>query len=189
MQSDAPADASIALAQAVLEADRAASQGITAELRAARAILERARLPRSNFNSSLAGYGAHYRPYYPPAQQPQPQTSAPPHMHPSFSSPIPVQLPVRLVPALTQLGIVPVPLASVPPKSSPQPACVQLGTVGGGVALSLTINLSLLQPGQMSGLAVLLNSLVPASSPVTPQLPSTLSSTNTTDSIVDVNRL
>jgi len=75
-------------------------------------------------------------------------------------SPIPVQLPVTSLSALHALGIVPVPAASVPPPDQPQPAAVLKGSTSNGAMLSLEINVSLLQSAQMSGLAILLNSLM-----------------------------
>ncbi|KAG9316571.1 hypothetical protein JVU11DRAFT_2624 [Chiua virens] len=76
------------------------------------------------------------------------------------TSPIPVQLPVTSLSALHALGIVPVPAASVPPPDQPQPAAVLKGSTSNGTMLSLDINVSLLQSAQMSGLAILLNSLM-----------------------------
>lgn len=74
--------------------------------------------------------------------------------------PIPVQLPVTSLAALHALGIVPVPIASLPPPDQPQPAAVLKGSTSNGTMLSLDINVSLLQSSQMSGLALLLNSLM-----------------------------
>ncbi|KAL4073974.1 hypothetical protein V8B97DRAFT_1271461 [Scleroderma yunnanense] len=74
--------------------------------------------------------------------------------------PIPVQLPVTSLSALHALGIVPVPTASLPPPDQPQPAAVLKGSTSNGTMLSLDINVSLLQSSQMSGLALLLNSLM-----------------------------
>ncbi|KAL5523541.1 hypothetical protein ACEPAG_7714 [Sanghuangporus baumii] len=73
---------------------------------------------------------------------------------------IPLQLPVTSLPALQSLGILPVPKASLPADSSTHPAAVLLGTSNNGTMLSLEINAALLQPPQMSGLAILLSSLV-----------------------------
>ncbi|TFY72906.1 hypothetical protein EVG20_g55, partial [Dentipellis fragilis] len=74
---------------------------------------------------------------------------------------IPVQLPVSSLPALHALGIVPVPANSVSrgPGQAPPPA-VLLGSSANGTMLSLEINLSLLQSAQMSGLALVLNSIM-----------------------------
>lgn len=74
--------------------------------------------------------------------------------------PIPVQLPVTSLSALHALGIVPVPIASLPPPDQPQPAAVLKGSTSNGTMLSLDVNVSLLQSSQMSGLALLLNSLM-----------------------------
>ncbi|KDR75844.1 hypothetical protein GALMADRAFT_248572 [Galerina marginata CBS 339.88] len=73
---------------------------------------------------------------------------------------IPVQLPVASLPALHALGIIPVPAASLPPEGQPQPAAVLRGSTANGTILSLEINVSLLQSTQMSGLAMVLNTLV-----------------------------
>ncbi|KAF9529367.1 hypothetical protein CPB83DRAFT_812168 [Crepidotus variabilis] len=72
---------------------------------------------------------------------------------------IPVQLPVASLPALHALGIVPVPAASLS-AGLPQPAAVLRGSTANGTLLSLEINVSLLQSTQMTGLAMVLNSLV-----------------------------
>ncbi|KAI5121560.1 hypothetical protein M0805_000741 [Coniferiporia weirii] len=73
---------------------------------------------------------------------------------------IPLQLPVSSLPALQSLGILPVPKASLPPPTESQPAAVLLGSSNNGNMLSLEINAALLQAPQMSGLAILLSSLV-----------------------------
>ncbi|KAI6021390.1 hypothetical protein BKA83DRAFT_4281280 [Pisolithus microcarpus] len=73
---------------------------------------------------------------------------------------IPVQLPVTSLAALHALGIVPVSASSLPPPDQPQPAAVLKGSTSNGTMLSLDINVSLLQSSQMSGLALLLNSLM-----------------------------
>ncbi|KAI6149980.1 hypothetical protein EDD17DRAFT_1642453 [Pisolithus thermaeus] len=73
---------------------------------------------------------------------------------------IPVQLPVTSLAALHALGIVPVSAASLPPPDQPQPAAILKGSTSNGTMLSLDINVSLLQSSQMSGLALLLNSLM-----------------------------
>lgn len=71
---------------------------------------------------------------------------------------IPVQLPVGSLPALHALGIIPVPAASTPPDG--QTAAVLRGSSANGNILNLEINVSLLQSTQMTGLAMVLNSLV-----------------------------
>ncbi|KIL00698.1 hypothetical protein PAXRUDRAFT_821383 [Paxillus rubicundulus Ve08.2h10] len=76
------------------------------------------------------------------------------------ASPIPVQLPITSLAALHALGIVPIPAASLPPPDQPQPPAVLKGSTSNGTMLSLDINVSLLQSAQMSGLGVLLNSLM-----------------------------
>lgn len=73
---------------------------------------------------------------------------------------IPVQLPVASLPALHALGITPVPATALPPEGQPQPPAVLRGSTANGTILSLEINVSLLQSTQMSGLAMILNSLV-----------------------------
>lgn len=145
-QRQFPGGEAVVLAQSVIEADRAHNHTLAHELRAARAARPAAALP-----PLPPGYA--YRPYPPPDR---------------FTTPIPVQLPLRLLPVLTGMGIVPVLQADVPPADQPQPACIQLGTSADGATLTLTINLSLLQPVQMSSLAALLNSLVPRPPPQAP---------------------
>ncbi|KAF9566719.1 hypothetical protein CPC08DRAFT_657326 [Agrocybe pediades] len=76
------------------------------------------------------------------------------------SGAIPVQLPVASLPALHALGITPIPAGSLPAEGQPQPAAVLRGSTANGAILSLEINVSLLQSTQMSGLAMILNSLV-----------------------------
>lgn len=89
-----------------------------------------------------------------------PQTTAGTPSYTPSTGPIPVQLPVTSLSALHALGIVPVPAASVPPPDQPQPAAVLKGSTSNGTMLSLEVNVSLLQSAQMSGLAILLNSLM-----------------------------
>ncbi|KZV95178.1 hypothetical protein EXIGLDRAFT_766444 [Exidia glandulosa HHB12029] len=147
-QRQYPGGDAVVLAQAVLESDRSFNNALHAELRAMRHAAQ-ARPAQMAPPPPPPGYV--YRPY--PSPSPE-----------RFATPIPVQLPARLLPVLTGMGIVPVLQANLPPAGEPQPACVQLGTVtnaDGTATLSLTINLSLLQPVQMSSLAALLNSLVP----------------------------
>jgi hypothetical protein len=79
------------------------------------------------------------------------------------SSAIPVQLPVSSLPTLHALGIVPVPPQSLS-ASTPTPQAVLRGTSADGATLHLEINLSLLQAAQMSGLALVLNSILRGSS-------------------------
>jgi hypothetical protein len=73
---------------------------------------------------------------------------------------IPLQIPVTSLPALRALGIMPVPKATLPPPSEPQPAAVLIGSTAGGTMLSIEVNAALLQASQMSGLAILLSGLV-----------------------------
>ena len=79
------------------------------------------------------------------------------------STSIPVQLPLTSLPTLHALGIVPVPIQSLTAKS-PTPPAVLRGTSANGAMLSLEINVSLLQAAQMSGLALVLNSIMRGSS-------------------------
>ncbi|KAF9070550.1 hypothetical protein BDP27DRAFT_1419797 [Rhodocollybia butyracea] len=62
-------------------------------------------------------------------------------------SAIPVQLPITSMPTLTQLGIVPVPAAALPPGQPPPPAVLR-GSTSNGNVLNLEINVSLLQPSK-----------------------------------------
>ncbi|KAI9455321.1 hypothetical protein BJY52DRAFT_1280367 [Lactarius psammicola] len=81
----------------------------------------------------------------------------------NVSSAIPVQLPVSSLPTLHALGIVPVPTQSVS-ADAPTPPAVLRGTSANGAMLNLEINVSLLQAAQMSGLALMLNSIMRGSS-------------------------
>ncbi|KAH9030350.1 hypothetical protein EDB85DRAFT_1440808 [Lactarius pseudohatsudake] len=85
-------------------------------------------------------------------------TVSPPGM-PNVSSAIPVQLPVSSLPTLYALGIVPVPTQSVS-VDAPTPPAVLRGTSANGAMLNLEINISLLQASQVSGLALMLNSIM-----------------------------
>ncbi|GAW05186.1 hypothetical protein LENED_007027 [Lentinula edodes] len=91
---------------------------------------------------------------------PQVNTSTvpPPATYPTTSA-IPVQLPIAFMPALNRLGIIPVPTGSVS-AGQPQPPAVLRGSSSNGTVLNLEINVAMLQPSQMSGLAVILNSLM-----------------------------
>ncbi|OCH92282.1 hypothetical protein OBBRIDRAFT_833513 [Obba rivulosa] len=88
------------------------------------------------------------------AQNPQYQTSTT-----ARTNAIPVQLPAASMPALSALGIIPVPVASLPPSDKPQPAAVLKGTTHNGAIVNLEINVGSLQQAQMSGLALILNTL------------------------------
>ncbi|KAH9017054.1 hypothetical protein EDB85DRAFT_2017500 [Lactarius pseudohatsudake] len=92
-----------------------------------------------------------------------PATSASPAGTSNVSSAIPVQLPVSSLPTLHALGIVPVPTQSVS-ADAPTPPAVLRGTSANGAMLNLEINVSLLQAAQMSGLALMLNSIMLGSS-------------------------
>lgn len=73
---------------------------------------------------------------------------------------IPVQLPVGSLPALHALGIIPVPAPPDGQQGQGQAAAVLRGSTANGTILNLEINVSSLQSTQMTGLAVVLNSLV-----------------------------
>ncbi|KAF8161140.1 hypothetical protein B0H34DRAFT_652743 [Crassisporium funariophilum] len=183
----APDDQAYYLAQVVLDADRSENAWLGNELRTVRA--ESERIEREKRVAANAARITHfpsapqavmptlqpqyYRPY--PYAYTQAYGSAPAPTISTFSvSPatssnyapyqssgaIPVQLPVASLPALHALGIVPVPVSSLPLEGQPQPPAVLRGSSANGTILSLEINVSLLQSAQMSGLAMVLNSLV-----------------------------
>jgi hypothetical protein len=152
------------------------------ELRTARTELDkiekdkRAIASASRATTMQNAYAHYYRSYpYAYAQPYGASASVPPSSMSTFSvaptvpSPvtapyqagaaIPVQLPVASLPALHALGIVPVPASSLP-EGQPQPPAVLRGSTSNGTMLSLEINVSLLQSAQMSGLAMVLNSLM-----------------------------
>ncbi|TFK54437.1 hypothetical protein OE88DRAFT_1733096 [Heliocybe sulcata] len=114
----------------------------------------------------------------PPQPSAAPTTSAQTAGTPSASTtvsssvPVQVQLPVSSLPDLARIGITPVPASSVVP-GQPPPAAILQSYVGGLVYLD--VNVSLLQPAQMSGLTVLLHTIInrgqavqSASTPATP---------------------
>jgi hypothetical protein len=170
----------------MLESERAANSLLNSELRSARADLDKIEREKrlSAYPPRPAYYITHpiqpqfYRPYPytfsqpygAPSHQPQQRLATAPSTAPRPippapayappSGPVPVQLPVTSLPVLANLGIVPVPVASLPPPDQPQPAAVLLGTNPNGTTLSMQINVSLLQPGQMTGLAVILSTLM-----------------------------
>jgi hypothetical protein len=169
-----------------VEADRAEVASLNAELRNARLSLDKVQrekfaTSRQPFYTTTAPSTPYYRNYQytyaqpygtvlhsgpsSPATTPQTSstpltTSASPNGTIAPTSAIPVQLPVGSLPALHALGIVPVPVASLPPSDQTQPPAVLRGTTANGTMLSLEINVSLLQQAQMSGLAMVLNSLM-----------------------------
>ncbi|PPQ67255.1 hypothetical protein CVT25_005839 [Psilocybe cyanescens] len=186
-QRSAPDDQAYYLAQVVLDADRAENAWLGNELRTARNEAERLeREKRANNNMArmshfsatpqaavptlqaqyYRGYPYAYTQAYGSAAPPTISTfsiapATPPNYAPSqTSAAIPVQLPVASLPALHALGIIPVPAASLPPEGQQQPPAVLRGSTANGTILSLEINVSLLQSTQMSGLAMVLNSLV-----------------------------
>lgn len=72
-------------------------------------------------------------------------------------SAIPVQLPVTHLPALKAIGLDPVPVSSLPPSGQPRPAAVLRSQTA--TTLQIEINVASLQPAQMNGLALILNTL------------------------------
>ncbi|KAK0484375.1 hypothetical protein EDD18DRAFT_1197185 [Armillaria luteobubalina] len=178
-----PDEQAVFLAQAVLEGERADTVTLNNELRTARSELDR--IEREKRVATNAQRTSYYmatqavtpvttasRPYYhtypyayaqaygAPVQQSStssfsvapvtPAPAAPAATAPyQLGSAIPVQLPVSSLPALHQLGIVPVAPTSVTDGQPAPPA---------------EINVSVLQSSQMSGLAVILNSLMSRSS-------------------------
>lgn len=194
----------MALAQAVLEADRSEATLLNAELRTARSEAERLeRERRAAVNPARAAYAtpptattntqAHYYRNYPyayaqpygstlqtsststfSATSPVTPTSTTNYTPYQSSGAIPVQLPVASLPALHALGIIPVPAGSLQAEGQPAPPAVLRGSTANGAMLSLEINVSLLQSAQMSGLAMVLNSLMSrtaGASYVTPTTP------------------
>jgi len=165
------------LAQAVLEADRADTTLLSNELKVARSDLERlerekraAAMTRAQYTTvpAPAMQTQSYRPYpyaytqaygtniHPPATT---SFQINPLPSPINNAAIPVQLPVASLPALRALGIHPVPAASIA-EGQPTPPAVLRGSTANGTMLMLEINVSLLQSAQMSGLAMVLNSLM-----------------------------
>ena len=185
LQRASPDDQAYVLAQAVLDADRTATVSLGNELRNVRT--EKDRLEREKRVASMhprpspypttLSHTQYYRGY--PYAYTQPyngapsQPTGPPMLGYSSTIPIapstnyqlstasiPVQIPVGSLPALQALGIVPVPAPSLPPADQPQPLAVLRGSTSNGTVLNLEINVSLLQSAQMSGLAIVLNSLM-----------------------------
>ncbi|KAJ6625583.1 hypothetical protein B0H10DRAFT_2002040 [Mycena sp. CBHHK59/15] len=170
----APDGQAVALAQAVLETDRAETAWLNSEIRAARADLDKIEREKRAANARLqpptpVPQPQYYRAYpYPYPQQPYGQhggfslpATAPGSSYPQYpaNTAIPVQLPVSSLPALHALGIQPVAATSLTPGAA-QPPAVLRGSSANGTMLSLEINVSLLQSAQMSGLAMVLNSLM-----------------------------
>jgi len=145
---------------------------LNSELGSARVELEklerekRTSNPQRTYYSQSSVQAPYYRGYpaysyaqaYGVSQQSTTSTSAPTTNY-NPGAAIPVQLPVASLPALNQLGITPVPAASVPSDGQPPPAVLR-GSSANGTMLNLEINVSLLQSAQMSGLALILNSLM-----------------------------
>jgi hypothetical protein len=176
------------LAQGVAEVERAENSSVSFELRGARNELDALQrekrvavnVPVGTFRPayySQTSEAQYYRTY--PYAYTQPYTNSSqgttassfysaPSSAPSTTSPttsvlpgaIPVQVPVSSLAALHALGIVPIPVASLPPPDQPQPPAVLRGSTSNGTILSLEINVSLLQSPQVSGLAYLLNTMM-----------------------------
>jgi len=180
-QRPTPDDQAYVLAQAVLEGDRSEITLLNNELRSVRGELERREKDKRVAATSARAvyYGAPLghqtsaqSPYYrgypyaytqmfgAPMQSAATGSTVSSYVAPQVGAAIPVQLPVASLPALHALGIVPVPATSLPPEGHPQPPAVLRGSSVNGTMLSLEINVSLLQSTQMSGLALILNSLM-----------------------------
>ncbi|THU95655.1 hypothetical protein K435DRAFT_966306 [Dendrothele bispora CBS 962.96] len=178
-QEPSPNDQIVVLTQSVLDADRSDLALLNSELRSARTELEKlerekraASNPQRPYYTQSSVQAPYYRGYPAytyaqaygvPQQQSTTATSTPttnqnPTPYQSGAA-IPVQLPVASLPALNQLGITPVPAASVPTDGQPPPAVLR-GSSANGTMLNLEINVSLLHSAQMSGLALILNSLM-----------------------------
>jgi hypothetical protein len=95
-----------------------------------------------------------------PTGTPQPANAA--HLPTPAPGFIPVQLPITSLPSLTALGILPVSAAALPAFTSTQsqPTAILRGVTSEGRMMNIEINVSMLQPAQTSGLAVLLNSIM-----------------------------
>ena len=195
MQRTTPHDQGYYLAQVVLDGDRSENAWLGNELRVARNESERIEREKraaassartTHFTSTpqtamsnlqpqyYRGYSYAYAQAYGNTAHtsngstvPQPPTTSTNYSLYQPTGAIPVQLPVASLPALHALGIVPVPATSLPPEGQPQPAAVLRGCTANGAILSLEINVSLLQSAQMSGLAMMLNSLVTRSNAAT----------------------
>lgn len=185
LQRSAPDGQAYILAQAVLEADRADASLLSNELKAARGELERLEREKRATTATTAArtqytpapvmstlQAQYYRPYPyaftqaygapipPPATSTFQVSPSPPTPNQArANTAIPVQLPVASLPALHALGIHPVPVSSVTEGQPPPPAVLR-GSTANGTMLTLEINVSLLQSAQMSGLAMVLNSLM-----------------------------
>lgn len=96
-----------------------------------------------------------------------PQSTANPstaafHQSPQFdvsTVPYRVPLPTSILPALRQLGIVPVPWTQLPPPDQPQPIAVLWHEKPDGKWVTLEINMSLVHPSQTAKLANLLRTV------------------------------
>src|SRR3984957_7740100 len=150
---------------------------LNSELRSARAELDKmernksraAPPPRLSYYAPHLAASMHphyYHPYPYAYSQPFTTSSIVPQslpMVPAYtplSGSVPVQLPDTSLPVLASLGIVPVPVASLPAPDQPQPPAGLRGKAANGTILSLQINVAVLQPGQINGLATLLSTLM-----------------------------
>ncbi|KAG6911123.1 hypothetical protein DXG01_003863 [Tephrocybe rancida] len=196
----APDDQAILITSLVLDVERSETTVLGNELRSVRA--EQERKEREKRLASQSARPAYYGPapttttavppqyyrgypyaytqvYGAPTQASSTTTfsvSPTPALPASTQTAIPVQLPVASLPALHALGIVPIPATSLPAAGHPQPAAVLRGSTSNGTMLSLEINVSSLQSAQMSGLAMVLNSLMSKSGNANSSSPDTQSS-------------
>ncbi|KAJ7045581.1 hypothetical protein C8F04DRAFT_1334014 [Mycena alexandri] len=171
----APDEQAVALAQAVLEAERSETTLLNNEIRSSRAELDKIeRERRARLQAPPAPQAHYYRPY-PFSYQQQPYGQGPvfsvatpatpggvmsyPQYPPNTA--IPVQLPISSLPALLALGIQPVAATTLAPGAA-QPPAVLRGSSADGTLLNLEINVSSLQTAQTNGLAIVLNSLMAA---------------------------
>lgn len=196
----APADQDYLLAQIVLDSERGETAGLNAELRAARAELERLKdkkgsaqpsRPQPYYSSTQPYYRYTYgQPYVLSTTGIQPasvssMTPAPAvaggYTPQVMATAIPVQLPVASLPALHALGIVPVPVPTGSTDGTPNThAAILRGSSADGSMLNLEINVSLLQSTQMNGLATVLNTLLTKNPPASSSSSSPNSSTPAT---------
>ncbi|KAG9051377.1 hypothetical protein FS837_008472 [Tulasnella sp. UAMH 9824] len=76
------------------------------------------------------------------------------------NSALPLSIPTSALESLRAIDIIPVPLASIVPGTTPQPPVVLLSTSPDGSVSNLTINLSLLEPEKRGKLGAVLQNLV-----------------------------
>lgn len=92
-------------------------------------------------------------------QTPTPSTPSTTTTLDALSKPVSISLPISSLPALHALGIMPVSSLAVPPPGQPQPQAILKGTTANGTMLSMDVNIGLLQPTQVSGLALIINAI------------------------------